>query len=209
MPEATLELTVPDDIWMGELSRTYSGTTFEILSALPGNGTGVALVELTGGDLSSVVEMMHSCDMFSEFAVLTESDERALVQFETTEPLLLTLARESGVPLELPLTLENGTVVWKLTASAEGISELGSLLDSLGIAYRIRSLNQDTMAESLLTEAQQEVVMAAIEMGYYNTPRECSLTDIAEEGDRAKSTVSELLHRAEGAIITEFVRKNS
>ena len=41
----------------------------------------------------------------------------------------------------------------------------------------------------------------------YSTPRGCLLTNIAEEIGRAKSTVSEILHRAEGTIITEYVER--
>jgi len=57
----------------------------------------------------------------------------------------------------------------------------------------------------LLTDRQRELLLAAVDAGYYDTPRECSLTDLATELDMAKSTVSETLHRAEGTIIEEFV----
>jgi len=58
---------------------------------------------------------------------------------------------------------------------------------------------------ALLTETQTELVETAIEQGYYDTPRTCSLTDLGREVDIAKSTASETLHRAEEKIIKQFV----
>lgn len=56
-----------------------------------------------------------------------------------------------------------------------------------------------------LTGTQYSLVVRAVELGYYDTPRECSLTDLAEAVGLAKSTVSETLHRAEGKLIKSVV----
>ncbi|MGK2230049.1 MAG: putative DNA binding protein, partial [Methanobacteriota archaeon] len=45
----------------------------------------------------------------------------------------------------------------------------------------------------------------AHELGYYDTPREISLSEVANEMDIAKSTCSEILHRAEGKVVSEFL----
>lgn len=47
---------------------------------------------------------------------------------------------------------------------------------------------------------------AVIERGYYDTPRRCTLTELADELDLAKSTCSERLHRAEenSRLMTPF-----
>lgn len=47
--------------------------------------------------------------------------------------------------------------------------------------------------------------MAAVEAGYYDTPRTCTLTELADEVGLAKSTCSEILHRAEEIIVKEFI----
>jgi len=39
---------------------------------------------------------------------------------------------------------------------------------------------------------------------YYDTQREVSLSELANEFGIAKSTCSEVLHRAEGTIVKEF-----
>lgn len=54
-------------------------------------------------------------------------------------------------------------------------------------------------------EGQRRVLEAAIERGSYDTPRECTLTELAEQLGMAKSPVPEPLHRGEEQVIKEFV----
>jgi hypothetical protein len=56
----------------------------------------------------------------------------------------------------------------------------------------------------VLTDTQRDLLLRAIEEGYYDTPRSCSLTELAERLGKARSTVSESLHRAEGKALKEF-----
>ena len=137
-------------------------------------------------------------------APLSVTGTQNIVQFETTLPLLLLPARDSGVPLEMPFELSDGTATWEITAPSDRLSELGSQLEFFDISFTVDYIQHEVEDEQLLTDTQLEVIEQAIELGYYDSPRECSQTDLAEELGRAKSTVSETLHRAEGKIIKEY-----
>ncbi len=204
MPEARLELTLPENMWIGELTRQYSDSTFEILAALPDKGDGVAMTEITSEQLDDLLTDMEGYDEVTSLDVLNKTDDRALVQFETSLPLLILAARDSGVPLELPFTLSNGRAVWELKASSDRLAMLSNQLEQFGISFTVDYIQYNVEDNPLLTPAQQDIIQKALEMGYYDTPRQCSLTDLAEEMDRAKSTVSETLHRAEEKIIKDF-----
>lgn len=69
----------------------------------------------------------------------------------------------------------------------------------------MNEVRQRIEPEQLLTERQLTLVRAAVEHGYYDTPRRCSLTGLPAEIDLAKWTCSETLHRAEGRIIKQFL----
>ncbi len=204
MPEARLELTLPENMWIGELTRQYSDATFEILAALPDKGDGVAMTEITSEQLDELLADMEAYDEVTSLDVLNKTEDRALVQFETTLPLLILAARDSGVPLELPFNLSNGRAVWELKASSDRLAMLSDQLEQFGISFTVDYVQYNVEDTPLLTPAQQEIIQKALEMGYYDTPRQCSLTDLAEEMDRAKSTVSETMHRAEEKIIKDF-----
>jgi hypothetical protein len=203
MPEAKLRLELPDDIWIGELTRRYPDAMFKILAALSDAEEGVGLVEIRSGSLAEILDEMESYDSVSNVEVLNRTDEQALVQFETTLPMLLLPARDSGVPLEMPFELSNGIAVWEVQTSSDRLSELSDQLDFFDISFTVEYIQYDVDEKQLLTDSQEELIEKAIEMGYYDTPRECSLTELAEEIGRSKSTVSETLHRAEGKIIKQ------
>ena len=204
MPKARLRLTIPEQVWIGELTRQYPETTVRILAALSDEETGVGLAEIEGPALQAFLAEMEAYDDVTDCNVLSEPGDHALVQFETTLPLLLLPARDSGVPLEMPFELKGGRAVWDVTASSDRLSELASQLRVFDIQFRIEHLHHDIDRTELLTETQTELVETAIRLGYYDTPRECSLTELADTLDIAKSTASETLHRAEEKIIKEF-----
>ena len=205
MPRANLTLTIPDGIWIGEISRSHPEATFRILAALAGDDAGVGLAEITSQDLASVLTDIETSESVVELDVLRQQSGEALVQFETTMPLLLLPIQDSGVPLEMPFTIEEGEAIWEVTASQRRLSELGTQFEQFGIPFTVNEIHRHVEPTQLLTDTQLELVRAAIERGYYDTPRRCSLTDLAAESDLAKSTCSETLHRAEGKIIKQFV----
>jgi predicted DNA binding protein len=73
------------------------------------------------------------------------------------------------------------------------------------MSYTLNRVYDATDTPDLLTDQQRRLLVTAVEMGYYDTPRECTLTELAEEADLAKSTTSVTLHRAEETVVKEFV----
>ncbi|EMA56088.1 helix-turn-helix domain-containing protein [Halococcus thailandensis] len=205
MPRANLTLTIPDGIWIGEISRTHPEATFRILAALAGDDAGVGLAEITSENLSSILADIEASDAVIEFDILRQQSDEALIQFETTTPLLLFPIQDSGVSLEMPFTIEEGKAIWEVTAPQRRLSELGTQFEQFGIPFTVDELHRHIEPTQLLTDTQLDLVHAAIDQGYYDTPRRCSLTDLAAESDLAKSTCSETLHRAEEKIIKRFV----
>jgi predicted DNA binding protein len=55
--------------------------------------------------------------------------------------------------------------------------------------------------EALLTDRQLEVLDAALEVGYYEEPRQGTQADVAEVVDLAPATVGEHLRRIEGKVL--------
>jgi len=204
MPLAKLRLDIPTEVWIGDLTRQFPDARFRILAALSDKQTGVALAEITSEDPPAVVATMREYEDVETVEILKHNDGEVLIQVETTMPLLLLPARDSGVPLEMPFEIREGTAVWEVTAPSDRLSELGSQLETFGISFTVDYVQQQLGEEQLLTERQRRIVTAAIEAGYYDTPRDCSLTELASKLDIAKSTASETLHRAEEKIIKRF-----
>lgn len=205
MPRARLAIDVPESVWIGAVSREHPEATFRVLAAMPEGDRGVGLVEVSAPDIGAVAASIDAHDTVSDVAVLHRHENRATLQFETSDPLLLFPVQSAGVPLELPFDIKDGAATWKLTASHDRLSELGEQLDAFGIRFEVESIERFVDPDRLLTDRQRRLLVAAVEQGYYDTPRGCTLTELAESLDVAKSSVSETLHRAEGAIVKHYV----
>ena len=205
MPRARLAIEVPESVWIGAVSREHPEATFRVLAAMPEGDRGVGLVELRAPDIGAVAASIDEQGSVTDVAVLHRHENRATLQFETSDPLLLFPVQSAGVPLELPFDIKEGRATWELTASHDRLSELGDQLDAFGIRFTVESIERYVDPDRLLTDRQRRLMVAAVEQGYYDTPRGCSLTELAEGLDVAKSSVSETLHRAEGAVVKHYV----
>ncbi len=205
MPTARLAVTLPADIWIADLSTRYPDATFRVLAALPDADTGVGLVEIVASDVDDVLARLDGTDGVRVFETLYRGDDRALVQFETDDPLLLMSIRNSRAPFEPPVTIVDGVADIELTAPRERLSSLTDQFRALGLQFDVRSIRTTIDSESVVSDGQRRLIETAVAEGYYDTPRACTLTELAEQLGIAKSTASERLHRAEGAIIRAFV----
>ncbi|QSG02452.1 helix-turn-helix domain-containing protein [Natranaeroarchaeum sulfidigenes] len=205
MTQTKLTVTLPDGTWIKDISSAVPDARFRVLAAMPGDRKGFGLVRVSGGGLGEVLERMSNHDALTSVELLQGSESQVLVQFETTRPLLLFSAQESGVPIELPIDIKDGVATIEVTASPDRLSILSNQLDAFGLEFEVESVKPRVDREQLLTSRQQELIQEATSRGYYDTPRECSMTELAEGVGIAKSTCSETLHRAEGKIIKEFV----
>ncbi|UTF52207.1 helix-turn-helix domain-containing protein [Natronosalvus rutilus] len=205
MAHATLTVTLPEKVWVQEVSSAHPEATFYVDAAVPGAESGFALVRITGPDVPAVLEDMEDHPQLTEISLIQWSENEATVHFETTAPLLLFSSRDSGMPIELPVEIRQGKATLEVAGSRDRLSQLADQFSRFGLEYRIDSVHERLHDTQLLSERQHELVVAAVEHGYYDTPRRCSLTDLADRLGIAKSTCSETLHRAEEAIIKQFV----
>ena len=205
MPYAKLTIDLPEAVWIGEVSREFPSTTFRVLSAVPSGDAGFGLLEIESESIPTVLDAIEDRAGISAVELMQRTEDTAVVQFETSEPLLLLSIQESGAPIELPLTIRDGKAVIELTASRDRLSEFGRQLEAFGMSYTLNRVYDAVDTPTLLTDQQRRLLVTAVELGYYDTPRECTLTELAEELDLAKSTASVTLHRAEETVVKEFV----
>lgn len=204
MPKASLSIEIPDDAWVSDVSKSYPDAVFRVLSAFASEGRGVGIVEVEAdGRIEEITDEISEHDAIAEIQLLWSEGNEALVEFETRKPMMLLAARRSGIPVRMPFEIRDGTGNWELTTSRERLSELDSVFDTMGISYELEYVHE-VRSEEFLTDKQRNVMETALYMGYYDTPRESSLSEVAEEIGIAKSTCSEILHRAEEKIVKEF-----
>lgn len=205
MPRATITVTPPEEIWVAAVSRAHPEARFRVLAAFPGPRSGVALAEITAPDLEAVLGDMEDHPGVLTVDVLDAGERSALVRFETHQPVILDVLQSAGLPMEPPVDIEDGVATLEVTGPRERLSTLVDGLVELGAPFEVMRVTQELESAGLLTDRQRELLEAAVDAGYYAVPRETTLTELAERLDVAQSTLSETLHRAESAIVVQFV----
>ncbi|MFB6071930.1 MAG: helix-turn-helix domain-containing protein [Halobacterium sp.] len=195
---------MPERTWIGDLSRQFPDARFRVRSAQSCGDAGVALVELDADDPRAVCSEMDAYDAVHAVDVFQADGDRALAQIEADAPVLLRVLDRTGVPVELPFEIADGDVDWELTTTRDRLSSLSSELDASKLEYVVDHVWDSARFEHVLTDRQQEVLEAAIDAGYYDSPRQCTQEDLAAGLDMAKSTCSDILHRAEERIVKRF-----
>ena len=62
-------------------------------------------------------------------------------------------------------------------------------------------------AGSALSDRQFEATAVAVELGYYETPREATVANVADRIDCAPGTAAEHLRKAEGTLVHRAVER--
>lgn len=191
---------------LADLSVAHPDATFRILTSLSTDAGHVTLVEIDDLDPEIVGEFLEGDPEVLAHDVLHADDQKAVVQFlQGSEPAAGRAGRASGNPPPYPLVLRDGWIHAESTTTHDRLSAFREQLDAVDVRYELLSVSQSRDPTALLTDRQREFVTEAIERGYYDAPRRCSLTDLADALGVNKATASGILHRAEGAIVKEFI----
>ncbi len=123
--------------------------------------------------------------------------------------------REAYTELDLvvlPPVIYDADATFEMTLVGAG-EDLRTLIERLppSIDVTIRSIGtfdrrHETVATDC-TERQFEALQAAVAIGYYDVPRQGTLNDVAHALDCAESTASDLLRKAESAVMKRLVTR--
>ncbi|MCG1003154.1 MULTISPECIES: helix-turn-helix domain-containing protein [Halobacterium] len=140
-----------------------------------------------------------------------ESDDGTYVflqqqRYEFAPALLDAIAEARVVFLPPVVFLDTGAVQFEAVGEPTALStfheELSALLD-----VTIESVHEFDRLRSPwgLTDRQRAALDAAVDVGYYEVPRSGSIADVAERLDCSTSTASELVRKAQAAVVEHHV----
>lgn len=135
------------------------------------------------------------------------SDELHYIRLESTGEVLSVRRRSPQCPfyrlsLQVPLHVSSCVVssskaTATLLCGRAALSSLKQRLDALGAPYRVLRARKLRAGRELgASRKQWMALLAAFQMGYFDTPSRASLREVAAALGKSPSTVSELLKRA-------------
>jgi len=162
----------------------------------------------------------RSCNSTRIASLLTEEQRRRVAYTYVTDvdycesvPLIAAKYVDDGVLFEQTRT--GDTVRWRVLVQDD--SKIGLLYDTLsaklgeGLSFSFTHLTEvDHWESGLLSRAdvraeQREILNVAVERGYFETPREVTLDELADELGLPRSTASYRLRRATAELAKRFV----
>lgn len=165
------------------------------------------------GDIDVYTEALRSVDRIREFEVtrIDETGHYVLLtqRRNTVDDAMFAPLQRTGVVVVPPIDFRpNGiarlTVIGTVEPLRDALAGFPERIETTVLRIGEYDWRQD-LFDPGLTDRQFDALAAAVEEGYYESPRETTVEAVAERIDAAPSTASEHLRKAESAVMAAFI----
>ncbi|QFU83570.1 helix-turn-helix domain-containing protein [Natronorubrum aibiense] len=199
------DIEIPaDGTGTGELFEAVPSLTCEMERVIASSGHGLWL---SGPSRDGIETALDDAGAIGAYSLINSDDDRWLydIEFEPDTLDVFEVVLEEGGTV-LSASASSGT--WLLSirfSDRECVSSLYDRLDDEDVTptiVRLFDLAEETNSQCGLTARQYETLVAAIDHGYFEIPREVSMQELSEELDISHQALSERLRRAYRALVT-------
>ena len=144
--------------------------------------------------------------------VLYSEGPEILFSARMTGPIAkLIVSQKDAWPIA-PIIIEKKQLVLSMQGIPSGLSAFRKKVDSLlGSRFKLtvnRSYQGEWLTAPTMSPRRKQVLETAINMGYYEHPRQCKQQDIATHLERKQGTIAEHLLLAEGNILKAWFEQS-
>ncbi len=202
-----LEFTVDGEFALGRVLGETTDQTIELERIVPVDATVMPFFWIENGDERELEASVQASDYIEHLHVLDRVGDRTLYRVEWTgkyEGLIEGIADTGGTILE---ARSNGEWRFRLRfADHQHLADFYAFCTDHDIAIRVErvfALAEESIQSRAfsLTDEQREALLLALERGYFSTPREVKMTDLAAELDISQQAFSDRLRRGEEKIL--------
>lgn len=197
----------PDQFTLGRIVASVNGLRAEIERIVPTGNEALPFFWAIGDKFEELEEMLFDEPSIADFAVLDRVGDSVLYRIEWSDPhvgIIEGVAETGGTILEargnhewlFRLRFPNHDTVAKFHNYCQE-NEIAITID------RLFTLTQmaDSGYEFDLTHEQREAIVLAVRRGYFATPKEVSLAELAEELDISQQAVSARVRGANEKVL--------
>jgi predicted DNA binding protein len=203
-----------EDFALGRTFRDTDGVRFELERLVPTTGAIVPFFWIRDDDYEAIATDLRANDGTDGVRVVDELDGQALFRVEWGTGIG-GLVR-SLLDLDVAVLEAEGTAGrWEFEfrfPDGETLSEFQAACADADIDLDVRRVydltergERTSSNEARLTPAQREVVVAALDRGYFAIPRETNLVEIAEDLGVSDQAVGERMRRATAKLARSSV----
>ena len=203
--EATFTVA-SDEFPLGTIFREYPDVTVELERIIPTDHTIIPYFWVHGRDIDDVATAFGPHPGVRKIELMADIDGQYLLRGEWTPDYEGILA--GLVETEVTLLTGRGTASgWTFTVRGDtrkAVAAFQRYCQDHGIPIRISSIHELTPLHAPayeLTDTQQEALLLAFERGYFDSPREASLEELADKLDISHQAVASRLRRGTRRLI--------
>lgn len=174
-------------------------------------------------ELDNALAMLRDHDAMDQYRLLARRGEEALIRNMVEETSAMRALRDHDGYLTGPFEATAGSEQWHVGFDRERAADdaLAALernneftvesRDTLSFADYFDGIENVDAAKGVLdavrglTDTERETVVRALEAGYYDAPRDATVTDLAKEFDVLTTGISKNIRRGERKLLAALV----
>jgi HTH DNA binding domain len=199
----TVESPIPHDVWLYGFTRNHTDVLVRVHNVLvvPGGNT-LGDFEVLGPPIGWSSEIARFPDVLeaSRLDVPPDTGRYRVLYREST---IVRIMVEMGILLRYPTHAKDGLLNFETVDRISRIRRLLTVLRAAHLDSRIVSLRHESLRtrQPILSQVQRDVFREALGAGYFEVPRRITLTRLAAQLSRSKSSVSRTVAVVEKKII--------
>ena len=204
-----MEFTVPaEEFPLGSVFENLPGVTVELERLIPHESLTIPYFWVRGAETREIETKFEQHAGVTDIRLIDNIDDQYLMRAEWVEEYdgLLTALSETNLTVLSAVGTVDG---WRFEVrgdTQEAIAEFrnhyqqNSISIDISMVHALLPIQGDSFK---LTETQREALVLAFECGYFDTPRESSLEEIAAELGITQQSLSSRLRRGHRRLISE------
>ncbi len=212
--KAVVRVKHPDIVLTGAVCYDKSSKAKSVSEAGTDPTSGKFFYQIESSDFSQFEEGLRNDTTISEFerVIETRDDEAIYSVAYTDESKILSpiISTANGVILDM----ENDGDAWILTvwmSERAGLARLWDYAQQNDIEIELLRVNDYASlgnTDAGLTDSQREALLVAVETGYFEEPRDATLSDVAADLGISQPAASGLLRRGIKRLIISSLKDN-
>lgn len=205
MIEATVQVNLPCG-WATQITREHGAVVNCLKQKDVGGGQLQCLVEIYPGeeDLETITEALGRNPAIVLVESVQKTEDGIMAALKVRDCRGCHILAESECFMLDATAAEGAGLVWHILAPKR--TDVRALVEDLanqGIEADVAAI-RSAKASGMLTKRQEMVMSFAYRLGYFEFPREISLSEMAKKLGVAKSTVSEILRTGEAKVLHSY-----
>jgi hypothetical protein len=193
--EFRFKIDVPQTKWLYKLNKRYNQLEFNILSNyLIDEKNGNTLFEIKGSLLDKFIIDFKSIVPITSFLILHYGGDFLLINVRIRDPWILNALVKTKLLLIYPLGVKNGKINISAISERKKVNFFLAELEEKNINFQIIKIGQ-YQHQKVLTNPQAKLLKILYQNGYYEIPRQISLTNLAGKLKISPSALSESIRR--------------